>query len=73
AWALLALLACDERDSEATRRGVDFLSSTQTEEGTWDEPWFTGTGFPWDFSINYHLYRLNFPICALGRYLSGES
>ena len=27
----------------------------------WDEPQFTGTGFPGDFYINYHLYRLVFP------------
>ncbi len=44
---------------------------TQLPEGTWDEPQFTGTGFPWDFSINYHLYRLVFPVTALGRYLYG--
>ena len=37
-------------------------------DGSWDEPWFTGTGFPWDFSINYHLYRLVWPLMALGRY-----
>jgi len=31
----------------------------------------TGTGFPGDFYINYHLYRLVFPVSALGRYLGG--
>ncbi|MET8557914.1 squalene--hopene cyclase [Streptomyces sp. NPDC004959] len=71
AWALLALLAAGERDSEQVRRGVAYLVETQTEDGTWDEPWFTGTGFPWDFSINYHLYRQVFPVTALGRYLNG--
>ncbi len=35
----------------------------------WDEPQYTGTGFPGDFYINYHLYRLVFPVSALGRYL----
>lgn len=69
AWALLALLAAGERDSARVRRGIAFLTETQTEDGTWDEPWFTGTGFPWDFSINYHLYRQVFPVTALGRYL----
>ena len=30
-----------------------------------DEPWFhTGTGFPGDFYLNYHLYRLVFPVMA---------
>ena len=69
AWALLALIAAGEREGEATRRGVEWLVGTQTPEGTWDEPWFTGTGFPWDFSINYHLYRLVWPVMALGRFL----
>ncbi len=72
AWALLALLAAGERDSEATRRGVAWLVGNQTGDGTWDEPTFTGTGFPWDFSINYHLYRLVWPVMALGRYVRGS-
>jgi squalene-hopene/tetraprenyl-beta-curcumene cyclase len=69
-WALLALLAADGRDDPATRRGVRYLVDTMTDDGTWDEPWFTGTGFPWDFTINYHLYRHVFPLTALGRYLA---
>jgi squalene-hopene/tetraprenyl-beta-curcumene cyclase len=73
AWAVLALLAAGHTAGAATRRGVDYLCATQTAEGTWDEPWFTGTGFPWDFSINYHLYRLVFPVMALGRYLAGTA
>ncbi|MGY4975211.1 squalene--hopene cyclase [Streptomyces nigrescens] len=71
AWALMALLAAGERGSEAVRRGVHWLTATQREDGSWDEPYFTGTGFPWDFSINYHLYRQVFPLTALGRYLNG--
>ncbi|MFJ9695300.1 squalene--hopene cyclase [Kitasatospora sp. NPDC101183] len=74
AWALMALLAAGEgpggRANPAVERGVAWLVRTQLPEGTWDEPQFTGTGFPWDFSINYHLYRLVFPVTALGRYLS---
>ncbi|MEU3281135.1 squalene--hopene cyclase [Streptomyces antibioticus] len=72
AWALMALLAAGERDSEAVERGVAWLVETQHEDGSWDEPYFTGTGFPWDFSINYHLYRQVFPLTALGRYVHGE-
>jgi len=68
AWALLALLAAGERDAPATAGGVAWLVEQQRADGTWDEPWFTGTGFPGDFSINYHLYRLVFPLMALGRY-----
>ena len=55
------------------RRGIGWLVDTQRPDGTWDEPEFTGTGFPWDFSINYHLYRLVFPVSALGRYLLGTA
>jgi squalene-hopene/tetraprenyl-beta-curcumene cyclase len=66
AWALLALHAAGER-SPAVRRGVAWLVETQRADGTWDEPQYTGTGFPSDFYINYHLYRLVFPLTALGR------
>jgi squalene-hopene/tetraprenyl-beta-curcumene cyclase len=69
AWALLGLVAAGEAHSSAARRGVRFLTATQTPDGTWDEPQFTGTGFPWDFSINYHLYRIVWPVMALGRWL----
>ncbi|MCF2436452.1 hypothetical protein LV779_27645 [Streptomyces thinghirensis] len=48
------------------------MAATQREDGSWDEPYFTGTGFPWDFSINYHLYRQVFPLTALGRYVHGK-
>ena len=65
-WALLALHAAGER-SAALERGLRFLAETQTEAGTWAEPWHTGTGFPGDFYLNYHLYRLVFPLTALGR------
>ncbi len=71
AWALLALLAGGERSGPAVERGVRWLVDTQTEAGTWNEPLFTGTGFPGDFYINYHLYRLVFPLQALGRYVHG--
>jgi len=45
-WALLGLLAVD-RDAYAApiERGVRFLLATQ-RGGTWDEPQYTGTGFP---------------------------
>ena len=69
AWALLALLAAGEAGGDAAARGVRWLASTQTVSGTWEEPQFTGTGFPGDFYINYHLYRLAFPVSALGRYV----
>jgi squalene-hopene/tetraprenyl-beta-curcumene cyclase len=66
AWALLALHAAEER-SLAMRRGVRFLVTSQRDDGGWDEPQYTGTGFPGHFYINYHLYRIVFPIMALAR------
>jgi squalene-hopene/tetraprenyl-beta-curcumene cyclase len=45
-WALLGLLAAGKVEHPAVRRGVDYLLSNQQEDGTWDEPYFTGTGFP---------------------------
>jgi squalene-hopene/tetraprenyl-beta-curcumene cyclase len=72
AWALLALLAVG-RPSPAADRGVDWLVRTQRADGSWDEPEFTGTGFPGDFYINYHLYRAVFPISALGRYVEAST
>jgi squalene-hopene/tetraprenyl-beta-curcumene cyclase len=73
AWALLALLAAGEKHGSAVERGIGWLARTQRADGTWDEPQYTGTGFPGDFYINYHLYRLAFPLSALGRYISGGS
>ncbi len=69
AWALLALHAAGAVSSDAVRRGIDWLLASQRDDGTWDEPQYTGTGFPGDFYINYHLYRLIFPVMALGRCL----
>lgn len=70
AWAMLALLAAGERGA-ATQRGIRWLTEHQNAEGGWDEPQFTGTGFPGDFYIKYHMYRIVFPIMALGRYVHG--
>jgi squalene-hopene/tetraprenyl-beta-curcumene cyclase len=70
AWALLALHAAGERDSHALDAGVRWLVETQREDGSWEEPQYTGTGFPSDYYINYHLYRLTFPVMALGRCLT---
>jgi len=71
AWALLALLAAGERGAP-TQRAVAWLAGAQRADGDWDEPHFTGTGFPGDFYIRYHLYRLSFPLMALGRFVASE-
>ncbi|MBI2165066.1 MAG: squalene--hopene cyclase, partial [Chloroflexi bacterium] len=93
AWALLALLSAGWGSHAAVERGVRYLVETQEGDGSWDEPYFTGTGFPGygigqrfkkaprageepglhpalpsGFMINYHLYRVYWPLMALGRY-----
>ncbi|MCH8086977.1 MAG: squalene--hopene cyclase [Chloroflexi bacterium] len=68
AWALLGLISAGEGLSPQARRGVEYLLLTQAGDGSWDEEYFTGTGFPKDFMIKYHMYRIYFPLLALGRY-----
>lgn len=93
AWAIIGLLAAGEAVHEATERGIRFLIERQKPDGSWDQPYFTGTGFPGyrtgerlgvylnpddfvyqgrelpaGFMINYHLYRIYWPLTALGRY-----
>ena len=46
AWAVIAMVAAGEAGHPATGRGVEFLIRTQLPDGQWDEPYFTGTGFP---------------------------
>jgi squalene-hopene/tetraprenyl-beta-curcumene cyclase len=72
AWALLGLLATGP-PGPAAEAGIRWLAEHQRDDGTWDEPEYTGTGFPGYFYINYHLYRLVFPVTALGRYLAAGS
>ena len=67
AWALLGLVAAGEAESDAATRATAWLAATQRDDGDWDEPYFTGTGFPRHFLINYHLYRTYWPVMALGR------
>ncbi len=69
AWALLALLAFFPAQHRAVQRGIEWLLSRQTEDGSWVEKQFTGTGFPKHFYLRYHMYRHYFPLMALGRYL----
>jgi squalene-hopene/tetraprenyl-beta-curcumene cyclase len=68
AWALAGLLAAGRHDSQASRRGVQWLVERQTAAGDWQEENFTGTGFPKVFYLRYHWYRIYFPLMALGRW-----
>jgi squalene-hopene/tetraprenyl-beta-curcumene cyclase len=73
AWALLGLLAVGEADSEAVRRGIDWLldhqqPTGQREAGLWYHPSFNAPGFPRVFFLKYHGYTAYFPLWALTRY-----
>jgi len=72
AWALMALLAFLPADHAAIQRGIEWLISRQTDEGSWNEKEFTGTGFPKHFYLRYHMYRHYFPLMALGRYVRAQ-
>ncbi len=68
AWAVLGLMAAGLEDHPAVRRGIQFLVDRQQDDGTWDEPEFTGTGFPQVFYLRYHYYPMYFPLMALSRW-----
>jgi squalene-hopene/tetraprenyl-beta-curcumene cyclase len=65
AWAVHALQLAGRPQHPGVKRGLTYLCERQRRDGTWDEPECTGTGFPRDFYINYHLYRHLFPTIAL--------
>lgn len=65
AWAVLGLLAASDTRSESVSRGLAYLLRTQNKDGSWDEPYYTGTGFPRVFYLAYHMYRDYFPLLAL--------
>ncbi|MBT8483974.1 MAG: squalene--hopene cyclase [Phycisphaerales bacterium] len=83
AWAAMTLLALAGPHDDAVERAMSWLMTHQLDErraadpeenpdgdpaGSWAETQFTGTGFPEVFYLRYHLYRLYFPLMALGRY-----
>jgi len=87
AWAAMILQEVFGADDPDLRRSIEWLASSQLNErdatdpqlnpdgdppGSWVEPWFTGTGFPKVFYLRYHLYRLYFPLMAIGRYLAAQ-
>jgi len=73
AWALLGLLAAGMENHTAVAQAVQFLVDRQTADGAWDEPEFTGTGFPRVFYLRYHYYRIYFPLLALSRWATSAA
>ena len=60
AWALLSLLSAGEAGNPVAARGIRYLVDTQQEDGSWDEPYYTGTGFP-GYGVGQRLKRLPGP------------
>jgi len=69
AWALMGLIAGCDTYSSSVRDGVEYLLATQDSDGSWAEKLATGTGFPKVFYLNYHYYRLYFPLLALASFV----
>ncbi len=87
AWAAMILQAVFGDHDESLERALDWLAQTQLTAsdavdstrnpdgdppGSWCELEFTGTGFPRVFYLRYHLYRLYFPLMAIGRFLQAR-
>jgi squalene-hopene/tetraprenyl-beta-curcumene cyclase len=70
AWALIGLLGAGEGDHSPVQAGIEYLLSTQAQDGSWPEVGYTGTGFPRIFYLRYDYYRTYFPLIALVRYRS---
>jgi squalene-hopene/tetraprenyl-beta-curcumene cyclase len=73
AWAIMGLVAAGEVDSEAVKRGVEYLCRTQQENGFWGEPFPTGVLMPPDCFLSYELHPLVFPLMALIKVKEGRS
>lgn len=68
AWAIMGLIAAGEHAGGTVKKGINYLLSSQKGDGSWQEEAYTGTGFPKAFYLRYDLYRIYFPLIALGRY-----
>jgi squalene-hopene/tetraprenyl-beta-curcumene cyclase len=70
AWALMGLIASGDTASACVRSGIEYLIRSQAGDGSWSEELATGTGFPKVFYLNYHYYRLYFPLLALASFVN---
>jgi squalene-hopene/tetraprenyl-beta-curcumene cyclase len=61
-------MAAGEVDHPAVARGIDYLTTTQSNDGGWCELPYNAVGFPRVFYLRYHGYRWYFPLMALARY-----
>ena len=87
AWAAMVLQEIYGPDDVCLLQALRWLCRTQLDHddaqdplrnpdgdpaGSWRETEFTGTGFPRVFYLRYHLYRLYFPLMAIGRFLAAH-
>lgn len=70
AWGILGLIAVGESRSRSVRLGIEWLLTRQKADGSYDEPEWTGTGFPKVFYLRYHYYRQYFPLLAYNAYVA---
>ena len=61
-------MAAGDVESEAVRRGVEWLATHQEADGLWGQEHYTGGGFPRVFYLRYHGYPKYFPLWAMARY-----
>jgi squalene-hopene/tetraprenyl-beta-curcumene cyclase len=72
AWAILGLLAGGDTRSISLHKGIEYLVESQRADGTWEESYATGTGFPRVFYLTYTEYRNTFPILALANFAKAK-
>jgi squalene-hopene/tetraprenyl-beta-curcumene cyclase len=68
----MGLMAGGDHYSSTVQDGIEYLLSTQLPDGTWAEELATGTGFPKVFYLNYHYYRLYFPLLAMATFVKAH-
>ena len=73
AWAILGLLAGGDTRSSSLDKAIEYLVNTQRLDGSWDEEYCTGTGFPRVFYLAYTDYRNTFPLLALAAFVKAKA
>ena len=88
AWAAMILQEIYGANDPDLQRAVEWLARMQLTPadaadplknpdgdpaGSWCETEFTGTGFPKVFYLRYHMYRLYFPLMAMGRFVQARA
>jgi squalene-hopene/tetraprenyl-beta-curcumene cyclase len=67
-WAILALIAAGEVNSNAVKNGINYLLQQQNSAGLWEDFYHNAPGFPRVFYLKYHGYDKFFPLWALAKY-----